>query len=110
MDASEIELLVKSGVEMPEDLNIAESYYFLSLDYIRRIKLPHDERERRYRLVRQSFDSYRREITVYQNTCEMRVRFAGIAKEMTINGCPLCKKAIAVFDGRNTEMKVLQCK
>lgn len=101
MDAAEIEALVKSGMEMPEDLNIAESYFFLSLDYIRRIKLSAAERERRYRLVRQSFDDYRLEVAMYQDTCRMRVKLAAIAREMVLNGCPLCKKAIAIFDERN---------
>lgn len=103
MDATEIEALVKSGEEMPEDLDLGECYYFLSLDYIRKARLTREEREQRYRIVRRSFELYRQKIFMYQNTCEMRVKLAVVAKEMTVNGCPLCKKAIAIFDGREKE-------
>ena len=40
MDTGEIEALVKIGAEMPENLSTADCYYFLSLDYIRKVKLP----------------------------------------------------------------------
>ena len=103
MNADDIEALVKSRAEMPEDLGIAECYYFLSLDYIRRIKLPKEEKEYRYKLVRQSYETYRQEEAMYRNTCEMRVKLAGITKEMILHGCPLCKKAAAIFDGRKIE-------
>lgn len=103
MDTAEIEALVKSGSEMPENLNIAESYYFLSLDYIRRVKLPADEKEQKYQVVRQSFENYRHEVAMYHDTCRMRVKLAAVAREMVLNGCPLCKKAIAIIDERDKE-------
>ena len=104
MDAAEIEALVKSGAEMPENLSAADCYYFLSLDYIRRVKLPAVEKERRYSIVRQSYENYRREVSIYQDTCKMRIRLAAISKEMIVHGCPLCKKAIAIFDERDKEV------
>ncbi|HEX3017911.1 MAG TPA: hypothetical protein VHP31_08680 [Caproicibacter sp.] len=101
MDATEIEALVKSGADLPEGLNIAESCYFLSIEYLRRTRLSPEEKESRYNKVRESFDESLRAMSIYQDTCRMRVRIASIAKEMTVGDCPICKKAIAIFDGRD---------
>lgn len=41
---------------------------------------------------------------IYRDTCKMRVELASVAKDMTVNGCPICKRAIAIIDGRPVEL------
>lgn len=52
-------------------------------------------------LIARFMDNQRRE-EIYQDTCKMRVELAKVAKEMTVSDCPICKRAIAIIDGRKT--------
>lgn len=100
MTADEIDALVKGRAEMPEDLNIAEMSYFTTMENIHNSGITRLEKYHRYKWIRIAFEDCQREIAIYQDTCRMRVEVAKVAREMTVSGCPICKRAIAIFDGR----------
>ena len=100
LSTDEIESLVKSGAEMPEDLNIAEICYFATLECLRVNKITRLKKSLLYQRAKASFLECQRWIAIYQNTCRMRVEVAKVARDMTVSSCPICKMAIAIFDGR----------
>lgn len=46
------------------------------------------------------YDHAQTEQTIHQNACRMRVKMAKINREMELHGCPLCKRALEIIDGR----------
>lgn len=100
MTAAEIEALVKDRADIPEDLNIAEICYYTTLEGLRGNRCPHAEKPLLYQRAREAFEKCQRWIAIYQNTCRMRVEIAMVSKTMTNSDCPICKRAIAIFDGR----------
>lgn len=100
MTANEIEALVHSREEMPDGLNIAEISYFTTLENMRYSHVSKLEKRQRYEIAKKAFEDCQRWISIYQNTCAMRVKLAGLSRDMVVNGCPICKRAIAIFDNR----------
>lgn len=51
-------------------------------------------------LLARFMDNQRQE-EKYRDICKMRVELAKVAKDMTLSDCPVCKRAIAIIDGRS---------
>jgi hypothetical protein len=100
MTAVEIETLVHRREEMPDGLNIAEISYFTTLENMRYSNASKLEKSKRYQIAKTAFEDCQHWIAIYQDTCKMRVNLAGLSRDMVVNGCPICKRAIAIFDGR----------
>lgn len=85
---------------MPESLNIAEICYFTTLECLRLNKITHLKKLLLYQRAKASFLECQRWIAIYKKTCRMRVEVAQVARDMAVSSCPICKRAIAIFDGR----------
>ena len=46
------------------------------------------------------YDHAQTEQMIHQNACRMRVEMAKVNREMKLHGCPLCKRALEIIDGR----------
>lgn len=100
MKPGEIESLVKSGKPLPEGLNIAECNYYMALEYLARSGQGTEEKARRYKLLRAAFEDAERWIGIYQEAHRIRVKLAGISKEVESGDCERCKQMMRIFDGR----------
>lgn len=105
MDQEQIEIRAMHNDPMPDSLELPEQLLFLAFQHlhasVRAGQLTRDQaRAEKLKLLDQ-FDTFMRWDRIYQDTCKMRVELAKVAKDMTVSGCPICKKAIAIIDGRN---------
>ncbi len=46
------------------------------------------------------YDHAQTEQMIHRNACRMRVELAKVNREMELHGCPLCKRALEIIDGR----------
>lgn len=101
MTAQEIESLIKANRTMPDGLNIAERNYFMALEYLARSPQDKEEKARRYKMLKESFEDCQRWIGIYKESFEIRLKLAGYSKEVESGDCERCKKMMQIFDGRS---------
>ena len=56
-------------------------------------KLAYQEKKRNY-------ENAQTEQELHQRTCRIRVEMAKVNQEMQVHGCELCKRALAILEGR----------
>ena len=104
MDPEQIEIHAMHNEDLPPHLKYPEQLLFMAFRWLHQgVRIGALTREQAHTEKTQLLDQFTdwmRWDAIYQDTCKMRVELAGIAREMTVNGCPICKRAIAIFDGR----------
>ena len=104
MNPEQIEIHAMHNEPLPNGLELPEQLLFMAFRWLHQsarigaltCEQAHTEKTQ----LLDQFTDWMRWDAIYQDTCKMRVKLAGIAREMTVNGCPICKRAIAIFDGR----------
>lgn len=105
MTLEQIERLAMHNEPLPKGLNLPEQLLFLSFRSLyQSYRAGQITRERAHnekvQLLSQ-FADWIRWSEIYQDTCRMRVELAKVARDMTVNGCEICKRAIKIIDNRN---------
>ena len=104
MNPEQIEIHAMHNEPLPNGLELPEQLLFMAFRWLHQgVRIGALTREQAHTEKTQLLDQFTdwmRWDAIYQDTCKMRVELAGIAREMTVNGCPICKRAIAIFDGR----------
>lgn len=49
---------------------------------------------------KRNYENAQTEQMIHQNACRIRVEMAKVNREMELHGCPLCKRALEIMDGR----------
>lgn len=104
MTLEQIERLAMHNEPLPKGLNLPEQLLFLSFRSLyQSYRAGQITRERAHnekvQLLSQ-FADWIRWSEIYQDTCRMRVELAKVARDMTVNGCEICKRAIKIIDNR----------
>lgn len=104
MTPEEIERLAMHGELLPSDLNQAEQLLFMSFRCLyqsyRAGTITREQAQNEKRELLGTFEDNNRWIGIYQDTCKMRVELAKVSRDMVVSGCPICKRAIGIIDGR----------
>lgn len=104
MTPEEIEHLAMRGDALPNGLNLAEQSLFLSFrclyhDYHKKL-IARDQAQREKRELLRTFEDYQHWIKIYKESFEIRLKLAGMSKEVEQGDCERCKKMMRIFDGR----------
>ena len=99
----ELAELAKSG-ELPKLLsgierNAVDGLRGVILQYRYR-KIDKQEADREYQEKKRNYENAQTEQKLHQIICRLRVEMAKVNREMQVNGCELCKRALDVIDGR----------
>jgi hypothetical protein len=87
-----------SGLDLPEQM-LFMAFRALHQSYrAGQITREHAHNEKTQLLSQ--FADWMRWDGIYQDTCRMRVELAEVARDMTVNGCEICKRAIKIIDNR----------
>jgi len=107
MTPEEIERLAMRGESLPTDLNQAEQLLFMSFRCLyksyRAGTISREQAQNEKHELLETFNEENRWIKIYQDTCKMRVELAKVSRDMVVDGCPICKRAIGIVDGRNPD-------
>lgn len=101
---SVIERLAMDGKELPKGYAQPEQLLFLSLrvlhwEYRHRVITKEQAKEEKALLAREYIQAARFQV-VYQESIEARNRMGQYLTEAVKHGCPVCKKIVEIFDGR----------
>lgn len=105
MTPEKIEISAMRNDPLPSGLSLPEMFLFMAFRWLHQsARAGQLTREQAYmekvRLLREYAD-WKQWQEIYQDTCKMRVELAKVAKDMTVSGCTICKKAIAIIDERS---------
>lgn len=104
MTPEQIEIHAMHNDPLPTGLNLPEQLLFMSFrclhQSVRAGQLTGEQAHNEKIRLLDQFDTYMRWDRIYQDTCKMRVELGGVAKDMTVSDCSICKRAIAIIDGR----------
>lgn len=101
---SELERKAMHGEEMPTDLTQSEQLFYLSMIRLYELFNNHTYDRKQAKNIKQDL------IAAYQNNAfweklfnyhvQIRNRYSHVLTEAEKNGCPICKKLVKIFDGR----------
>ena len=104
---SELEKKAKHGEEMPQGLTQSEQLFYLSMVKLYELWNSHTYDREYARAAKQEL------IAAYQNNAfaenlihhhaQIRNRYSPVMTEAEKSGCPICRKLVRIFDGRDTE-------
>lgn len=104
MNAVDIEKSAMHGNDMPDKLNFAEQLLFQSfrcLYYSYNAKIINREQaQKEKQKLLKSFGLNQDLVAMYEDTCQRRIKLAGMSKEVESGDCDRCKKMMRIFDGR----------
>ncbi|HCW79765.1 MAG TPA: hypothetical protein DG942_01500 [Ruminococcaceae bacterium] len=104
MAPEQIEIHAMHNDPLPDGLKYPEQLLFMAFRWlhqsVRAGQLTREQAHNEKMQLLDRFTDWMRWDGIYQDTCKMRVELGCLAKDMTVSGCPLCKKAIAIIDGR----------
>lgn len=104
MTPEQIEIHAMHNDPLPDGLKYPEQLLFMAFRWLhqstRAGQLTREQAHAEKVKLLDQFADWMRWDAIYQDTCKMRVELGGVSREMVVNGCPLCKKAIAIIDGR----------
>lgn len=88
------------------DLNIGESCYLLSLiraitDYYNEV-ITKEQLGKEQRILQQQLEQYYQFSEIFEYHIQINNRFSHVMTEAEKDGCPICKKLVRIFDGRET--------
>ena len=93
--------------EMPQGLTQSEQLFYLSMVKLYDLFNSHTYDRERAKTAKQEL------ISAYQNNAfaenllnyhaKIRNRYSPVMTDAEKNGCPICKKIVRIFDGRETE-------
>ena len=104
-----IERAAMSGCPLPEEYTQPEQMLFLGLRVLhweyrhRQITLEQAKKEKE-RLAREYIQSARFQV-MYQQAVEVRNHMGQYLTEATKHGCPICKKLVEIFEGRERNVQ-----
>ena len=107
---SEIEELVERAKQQnpkSEGLNLGEKFFVELLHFYigqyRVNQLTEDELKAKKKLLERDLMNYWDLQRIFKQDCEIRNSQSQWFIEAEKNGCPICKKLVRIFDGRDTE-------
>ena len=103
----ELEKKAMHHEDMPQGLTQSEQLFYLSMVKLYELFNSHTYDRERAKTAKQEL------ISAYQNNAfaenllnyhaKIRNRYSPVMTEAEKNGCPICKKIVRIFDGRETE-------
>lgn len=103
----ELEKKASHGEEMPKGLTQSEQLFYLSMVQLYKLYYDHTYDREHAKDIKQEL------IATYQNNAfweklfahhaSIRNRYSPVMTEAEKHGCPICKKLVRIFDGRETE-------
>lgn len=105
-EIAELNERAKKRARIINDLNIGESCYLLSL--IKAIDAYHngiidkDQLGQEQRMLQQQLEQYYQHSEINNYHIQIRNRYSHVMTEAEKEGCPICKKLVRIFDGRET--------
>jgi hypothetical protein len=107
MTLPELNTLASRRAELPSGLTQPEQLFYLSARavYQRRYDklIQDDQASRELKELKQAFELANFHYRVMVQTAKMRNNLSAQLVEVRKSGCPMCKKAIAIFDGSDCE-------
>ncbi len=104
MDPEQIEIHAMHNEDLPPHLKYPEQLLFMAFRWLHQsVRAGQVTREQAHNEKAQLLDKFAEWMRwdgIYQDTCKMRVELASVAKDMTVSGCPICKRAIEIIDRR----------
>ena len=104
MNPEQIEIHAMHNEPLPNGLELPEQLLFMAFRWLHQgVRIGALTREQAHTEKTQLLDQFTdwmRWDAIYQDTCKMRAELAGVAKDMTVSGCPICKRAIEIIDRR----------
>jgi hypothetical protein len=102
---SELTDRAKSGNEYEDDCDLGEQFYLelLSLfveKYEQQI-ISRDDLIRKQKALRQRLEKYYQWGEIFDRHTRIQNRCSPLLTEAEKHGCPVCKKLVRIFDGRN---------
>ena len=108
MEFEEIARLAYQGAPLPQYTTQEDRWAYLSLrclyrEYLNK-SISKEQAQAEKADIQKSFEvskvRHEREWEYQKHLNDLRIRIGAVAKEMTLSECPLCRKAIAIIDGR----------
>lgn len=103
----ELEKKAMHGEDIPQGLTQSEQLFYLSMVKLYELFNSHTYDRERAKTAKQEL------ISAYQNNAfaenllnhhaQIRNRYSPVMTDAEKNGCPICKKIVRIFDGRETE-------
>ena len=105
MDLSTIEQHAMRLEELPDGLNSIEQYTFLALRSLYRdFRAGHIQKaaaKREKDEINRAYNEGAMLYRIFEQDTAKHNRLSHVMIEINKSGCPLCKKAVAIFDGRD---------
>lgn len=90
-----------------DDLGLGEIFYIEILKaYIANFRVGNitvEKLSERQKAIETALLQYYQQQEMFQNSIEIRIRCGHILTEAEKHGCPICKKLVRIFDGREPE-------
>lgn len=104
MKSIDIEKIAMHSDDMPNNLNAAEQLLFLSFRFLYASyhdgKITREQAAREKQALLGRYTEMQRQVEIYRETCDARVKLAGMSKEVESGDCDRCKEMMRIFDGR----------
>lgn len=103
---SELTERAKAGDDYSDDCDIGEQFYLELLMYFiekynERI-IDRDQIIRKQKALRLRLEKHYQWCEIFEHHTGIRNRYSHILIEAEKDGCPICKKLVRIFDGRDT--------
>ena len=108
MEFEEIARLAYQGAPLPRYTAQEDQWAYLSLrclyrEYLNKF-ISKEQAQGEKADIQKTFEAakakHEREFAYQKHLNDLKVRIGAIAKEMVLSECPLCRKAMAIIDGR----------
>ena len=103
----ELEKKARQIEDMPKDLTQSEQLFYLSMVQLYKLFYDHTYDREQAKSAKQDL------ITAYKNNAfaeklllhhaQLRNRYSPVLTDAEKNGCPICKRLVKIFDGREQE-------
>lgn len=89
----------------PDGLNLGEKFYVVLLNFYikqyRRNELTDEDLKAKKALLERDLINYLDSKKMFSKACEIRNKQSPVLTEAEKNGCPICRKIVRLFDGRD---------
>ena len=100
----ELEKKASHGEEMPKGLTQSEQLFYLSMVQLYKLFYDHTYDREQAKNIKQDLTATYRNNAFAENLLEhhaqIRNRYSPVMTEAEKNGCPICRKLVRIFDGR----------
>ena len=103
----ELEKKAMHNEDMPHGLTQSEQLFYLSMVQLYKLFYDHTyDREQAKDIKQELIATYQNNAfweKLFEHHASIRNRYSPVMTEAEKHGCPICKKLVRIFDGRETE-------